>query len=77
MEHRLGLTTITGLLAVVTTLTLGEQGGLYSMSDCFDSRNRKSSTYLSSLVLGDLVLGVLLAVLALAVGAASLWYVHL
>ena len=29
VEDRLGLTTITTLLAVVTTLTLGEQRGLY------------------------------------------------
>merc|ERR1712199_91677 len=28
VEHRLGLTTVTLLLAVVTTLTLGVQGGL-------------------------------------------------
>lgn len=27
-EHRLGLTTITALLSIVTTLTLGEQRGL-------------------------------------------------
>lgn len=30
VEDRLGLTTITGLLAVVSSLTLGEQGGLAS-----------------------------------------------
>lgn len=28
VEHRLCLTTVTGLLAVVTSLTLSEQGGL-------------------------------------------------
>lgn len=28
VEDRLGLTTVTGLLTVVTTLTLGEEGGL-------------------------------------------------
>lgn len=31
MEDRLGLTTITALLSVVTTLSLGEQGGLASL----------------------------------------------
>lgn len=30
VEDRLGLTTVTTLLSVVTTLTLGEQRGLYS-----------------------------------------------
>jgi hypothetical protein len=28
VEDGLGLTSVTGLLAVITTLTLGEQGGL-------------------------------------------------
>jgi hypothetical protein len=28
VEDRLGLTTVTTLLSIVTTLTLGEQGGL-------------------------------------------------
>jgi hypothetical protein len=28
VEDRLGLTTVTGLLTVVTTLTLGEEGSL-------------------------------------------------
>lgn len=31
VEHRLGLTTITLLLSIVTTLTLGVQGGLTSL----------------------------------------------
>jgi hypothetical protein len=31
VEDRLGLTTITALLAVISTLTLGEQGGLASL----------------------------------------------
>ena len=31
MENGLGLTTITGLLTVVTSLTLSEQGGLTSL----------------------------------------------
>ena len=29
MEDRLGLTTVTGLLTVVTTLTLSEEGSLF------------------------------------------------
>lgn len=31
VEDRLGLTTITGLLSVITTLSLGEKGGLASL----------------------------------------------
>lgn len=31
VEDRLGLTTVTGLLSVVTTLTLGEEGSLEKM----------------------------------------------
>jgi len=74
VEHRLGLTTVTGLLTVVTTLTLGEEGSLGSM---LVLRVRGclvvvEASHLASLVLGDLVLGVLLAVLALAVGPARL-----
>ena len=30
MEDRLGLTTVTGLLTVVTTLTLSEEGSLFA-----------------------------------------------
>jgi hypothetical protein len=31
VENRLGLTTITGLLTVITSLTLGEEGSLTSL----------------------------------------------
>lgn len=76
MEDGLGLTTITGLLAVITTLTLREQRGLACLVLC------KFSVYVHQIVAmvlltGDLVLGVLLAVLALAVGSAGLGYVDL
>ena len=74
MEDRLGLTTVTGLLSVVTTLTLSEEGSLFDvMLVC--ARGvivLRLLTNLASLVLGDLVLGVLLAVLALAVSPARL-----
>ena len=74
MEDRLGLTTVTGLLSVVTTLTLSEEGSLFDvMLVC--ARGvivLRLLTNLASLVLGDLVLRVLLAVLALAVGPARL-----
>ena len=80
VEHRLGLTTVTGLLSVVTTLTLSEEGSLLDVELV-----RAPGvvvlwwllTNLASLVLGDLVLGVLLAVSALAVSAASLGNVDL
>jgi hypothetical protein len=74
VEDRLGLTTVTGLLSVVTTLTLSEEGSLFDvMLVC--ARGvivLRLLTNLASLVLGDLVLRVLLAVLALAVGPARL-----
>jgi hypothetical protein len=74
VEHRLGLTTVTGLLSVVTTLTLSEEGSLLNAElVCAPGVVVLwLSTNLASLVLGDLVLGVLLAVLALAVGPARL-----
>ena len=74
MEDRLGLTTVTGLLTVVTTLTLSEEGSLFDvMLVCAPGVVvLRLLTNLASLVLGDLVLGVLLAVLALAVGPARL-----
>ena len=75
MEHRLGLTTVTGLLSVVTTLTLSEEGSLLDVElVCAPGVVVLwwLLTNLASLVLGDLVLGVLLAVLALAVGPARL-----
>lgn len=74
MEDRLGLTTVTGLLSVVTTLTLSEEGSLFDVI-LVCARGvivLRLLTNLASLVLGDLVLGVLLAVLALAVGPARL-----
>jgi hypothetical protein len=74
VEDRLGLTAVTGLLSVVTTLTLSEEGSLFDvMLVC--ARGvivLRLLTNLASLVLGDLVLRVLLAVLALAVGPARL-----
>jgi hypothetical protein len=75
VEHRLGLTTVTGLLSVVTTLALSEEGSLLNDMLVCDPDVVESCplwTHLASLVLGDLVLGVLLAVLALAVGPARL-----
>ena len=78
VEDGLGLTTVTALLSVVTTLTLGEQGGLHStfptlsacdgVPSCHGSR---AKSHLASLVLGDLVLLVLAALLALAVRSAG------
>jgi hypothetical protein len=82
VEHWFCLTTITTLLSVVTTLSLGEQRGLsrfhvrlYVLVVFFVEI--RGGSYLSCLVLGDLVLGVLLAVLALAISASCLWNVDL
>lgn len=75
VEDRLGLTTITGLLSVVTTLSLREQRCL-GWSDASPSSICDCS-YLSSLVLGNLVLCVLSAILALAVGTSCLRNVDL
>lgn len=80
-EDRLGLTTETLLLSVVTTLTLSVQRGLYFTkvtvsAHPFQGEGSRYS-HLSSLVLGDLVLGVLVAVLGLAVSPAGLGDVDL
>src|SRR5690242_6499647 len=71
VEDGLGVTSVTGLLAVVTTLILGEQRSLASLVLCAGS---VCAWYVldCGLLTGDLVLGVLLAVLALAVGKAGL-----
>ena len=75
VEDRLGLTTITALLSVVTTLTLGSERGLYCRKHYYSAPCSllfflvlyiSGCIYLASLVLGDLVLGVLVAVLGLA-----------
>jgi len=59
VEDRLGLTTVTGLLTVVTTLTLGEEGGLASL-------------VLGDLVLGVLLAVSALAVSAASLGNVDL-----
>jgi hypothetical protein len=76
VEDGLGLTTITGLLAVITTLSLGEQRSLSSLVLCPSSVCERNGRYIG-LLTGDLVLGVLLAVLALAVGSSGLGNVDL
>jgi hypothetical protein len=75
VEDRLRLTTITGLLAIITTLSLREQRSL-DMSDALPCLG-SNLCYLSCLVLSDLVLCVLSAVLALAVSASGLGDVDL
>lgn len=74
-EDGLGLTSVTLLLSVVTTLTLGVQRGLEPREKlqsapirlkCDTTVQRSGQSHLSGLVLGDLVLGVLVAVLGLA-----------
>jgi hypothetical protein len=80
VEDRLGLTTVTALLPVVTTLTLGEQGGLIDPSSVPVPTRlpwRVGCIHLASLVLGDLVLGVLVALLGLAVRPAGFGNVDL
>jgi hypothetical protein len=80
VEDRLGLTTVTTLLPVVTTLTLGEQGGLIDPSSVPVPTRlpwRAGYIHLASLVLGDLVLGVLVALLGLAVRPAGFGNVDL
>jgi hypothetical protein len=59
VEDGLGLTTVTGLLAVISTLTLGEQGGL-------------SSLVLGNLVLGVLAALLALAVGVTGLGNVDL-----
>jgi hypothetical protein len=75
VEHRLGLTTITGLFAIITTLSLCEERCLGQSANVRHSSYDIS--YLARLVLGDLVLSVLSAVLALAVSASGLGNVDL
>lgn len=79
VEDGLGLTTVTTLLPVVTTLTLGGQGGLeiHCISTSGPRDRIEAVSHLASLVLGDLVLGVLVAVLGLAVSPAGLGDVDL
>ena len=77
MEHRLCLTTVTGLFAIVSTLSLREERGLETKSERKTKEGYDDSAYLAGFVLRDLMLSVLLAIFALAIGAASLWYVHL
>jgi hypothetical protein len=77
VENGLGLTTITGLFAIITTLSLREQRRLRDTLLGGPSGGANRAAYLSGLVLCDFVLGVLSAVLALAVGASGLGYVDL
>jgi hypothetical protein len=78
MEHRLRLTTITGLLAVITTLSLCEQRSLAGLVFWQCLAWRKRCMYAGAgLLTGDLVLGMLLAILALAVGSSSLGNIDL
>jgi hypothetical protein len=76
VEDRLGLTSVTGLLAIITTLSLSEKRSLSCLVLC------RFSVCVSfdgcvELLTSDLVLGVLLAILALAIGTASLGNVDL
>lgn len=86
-EDRLGLTTVTALLSVVTTLTLGVKGSLIHRKGSISNplrgvrfccarrlsgrRRECGAAHLASLVLGDSVLSVLLALLGLAVRPAG------
>jgi hypothetical protein len=76
VEDGLGLTSVTALLTIITTLSLGEQRSLSSLVLCWDSVGVWDSGFVG-LLTGDLVLGVLLAVLALAVGSSGLGNVDL
>jgi hypothetical protein len=76
VEDGLGLTSVTGLLAIITTLSLSEQRSLSCLVFCQHSVRAQSVGRLGRLT-GDLVLGVLLAVLALAVGSSGLGNVDL
>lgn len=85
VEDGLGLTTVTALLPVVTTLSLSEQRGL-KITNCHEYMSDQvipswrvvpGGIYLSSLVLGDLVLRVLAALLGLAVRPAGFGNVDL
>ena len=78
MEDGFSLTSITGLLAVVTAFPLSKEGGLFIWVVCVregregECWGARVVWYLAGLVLGYFVVGVLFAVSALAVGAASL-----
>lgn len=76
MENGLGLTTITRLLSVITTLSLCEKGCL-QLSQMGEFVHLIIRGYLSSLVLRNFMLCVLSALLALAVGASGFWDVDL
>ena len=76
VENRLGLTTITRLLSVITTLSLCEKGCL-QLSQMGEFVHLMVRGYLSSLVLRNFMLCVLSALLALAVGASGFWDVDL
>jgi hypothetical protein len=76
VEDGLGLTSVTGLLAIITTLTLREERSLSCLVLCRLSVCASRGGYVE-LLTGDLVLGVLLAVLALAVGSSGLGNVDL
>jgi hypothetical protein len=76
VEDGLGLTSVTGLLAIITTLSLSEQRSLSSLVLCSVSVCASLGGCVE-LLTGDLVLGVLLAILALAVGTAGLGNVDL
>jgi hypothetical protein len=76
VEDGLGLTSVTGLLAVITTLTLREQRSLSSLVLCRNLVYGRIGEC-AGLLTGNLVLGVLLAVLALAVGSSGLGNVDL
>jgi hypothetical protein len=76
VEDGLGLTSVTGLLAIITTLSLSEQRGLSCLVLCQFSVCVRSVEEPGRLT-GNLVLGVLLAVLALAVGSSGLGNVDL
>jgi hypothetical protein len=76
VEDGLGLTSVTGLLAIITTLSLSEQRSLSSLVLCRVSVCASLGGCVE-LLTGDLVLGVLLAILALAVGTAGLGNVDL
>jgi hypothetical protein len=92
VEYGLGLSSVTGLFTIVTTLSLGEKGSLRRQSvavfrmgyqavgsNACNPRCARNGlkTYLSGLVLSNLVLGVLLAILTLAIGPSGFGNVNL
>lgn len=76
VEDGLGLTSVTGLLAIITTLSLGEKRSLSCLVLCRLSVCVSPDGF-EELLTSDLVLGVLLAILALAIGTAGLGNVDL